>query len=109
MSKASSTLPETLPMPWSKRYQDNGECGCPLCGKMLKPKEKRRYIHVGEGGGSIMRADLPLAGNDEDSAVLSTGVDTGNMGWFEVGSGCARKLGLEWSKELPPIQVPVAV
>lgn len=94
-------------MKWNKKFQDNGECGCPICGKMLKGEEKRRYIHVGEGGASIMRADLPLGGIHNEAAVLSNGtVDTGDMGWFAIGSGCAKKLGLEWSKELPPLVPP---
>ena len=95
-------LPETLPMDW-KPFQDKGECGCVLCGRPLKEKEKRRYVHIGEGGVSILRADLPLGGSWGEAAILSTGLDTGDMGWFEVGAGCARKIGLEYSKELPPI------
>jgi hypothetical protein len=106
-SKAATTpVPETRPMTWHPKFHDQGH-GCPLCGKAFKTHDKKRFIHIGEGGASIMRADLPLGGGEGDSAILSSGkADTGNMGWFEVGSGCAKKLGAAWSKELPPL-IPV--
>jgi hypothetical protein len=94
---------ETRPMVWHPNFVKNGEVGCPLCGKNLKPKEARRYIHVGQGGVSILRADLPLGGRSGEAAILSTGPDTGDMGWFAVGSTCAKRLGAEFSKPLPPL------
>lgn len=95
------SLPETLPMSWTK-YQASGECGCVLCGRPMKPNEKRRYIHIGEGGKSILRADL-LHDEKTDTYTVNGKVDMGDMGWFEVGATCAKKLGLEYSKELPPL------
>jgi hypothetical protein len=92
---------ESRPFTWHPRYLKNGETGCPLCGKNLKDNEKRRFIHIGHGGDRILRADLPVT--ESGAAILSTGPDTGDMGWFEVGSSCAKKLGAEYSKELPPI------
>jgi hypothetical protein len=96
--------PETIPMVWHPNFHKNGDSGCPLCGKALKPNEKRRYVHVGRGGVAILRADLPCTGGlSGEAAVFADGsFDTGDMGWFEVGSTCARKLGPEYSKELPP-------
>lgn len=103
----NQTLPEMIPMTFHEKFHERGSAGCPICGKMLKATEKRRYIHVGRGGDSIMRADLPLGGYEGDSAILSDGtVDTGNMGWFEVGSSCAKKLGLAYSAELPAL-IPI--
>lgn len=90
-------------MTWSEKFHSQGH-GCPLCGKAFKTKEEKSYIHVGEGGTSIMRPDLPLGGMYGEAVVYSDGtVDTGDMGWFEIGGGCARKLGKEWHKKLPPI------
>lgn len=100
---ATTPEPETRPMTWHPMYHDRGH-GCPICGKVLKAHEKRRYIHIGEGGASILRADLTLVmGVSGEQAILSTGPDTGEMGWYEIGSGCAKKLGAAWHKELPPI------
>lgn len=102
-------IAETLPMSWDK-YNKAGECGCVLCGRPLKPNEKRRYIHIGEGGASILHADLPLGGPYGEAAVFADGrVDTGDIGWHEVGAGCAKKLGSGWSKVLPPITVAPSV
>jgi len=93
---------ETRPMHWHPRFGETN--GCALCGERLGPNPRQRYIHVGQGGASILRADLPTV-EGRDGVMLSTGYDTGDMGWFEVGDGCARKLGAEWSKELPPIEL----
>lgn len=105
MEANKNNAPETIPMTWHKKYQDRGH-GCPLCGKAFKTLEKKRFIHVGAGGDSILRADLPCTGGfSGECAVFSDGtVDTGDMGWFEIGDACAKKLGKEWSKELPPIE-----
>lgn len=51
-----------------------------------------------------MRVDLPLGGIEGESAITADGCDTGDMGWYEIGLGCARKLGSEWHKELVRLQ-----
>lgn len=96
--------PNTLPMDW-KKYQDANECGCVLCGKKLPARaygDKGVYIHIGQGGASILRTDLPLAGED-GPAIIDGKVDTGDMGWFQVGPNCAKKLGKAFYKELDAI------
>lgn len=98
--------PETLPMDW-KKYNAAGECGCILCGRPHGSLEKDHlYVHIGQGGRSIMRADLPIqvGPSGGDCAILADGsVDTGDMGWFPIGSTCAKKLGSEYVKILKPI------
>lgn len=89
-------LPDTIRMKWHPQYVDRGEQGCPLCGRLLKDAEKRRYIHIADGGGVIVRADI----DENDPRALHS------MGWFEVGATCAKKLGLAYSKELPPLDIP---
>ncbi len=100
-------------MSWDN-FNKRGECGCVLCGRPLKAKEVRRYIHIGEGGGSILRADLITVPGKEyvlEGKTYTTGEmyvvngvpDTGDLGWFAVGSTCAKKLGPEFSKELAPL------
>ena len=102
-SSSAAQLPETLPMTWSEKYHEQG-FGCPLCGKKFTVLENKSFIHVGEGGASIMRVDLPLGGMHNEAAILSDGtVDDGDMGWFEIGSGCAKKLGSAWHKKLEPL------
>ncbi len=106
------TTPETLPMSWTN-YQAAGECGCVICGRKIptrKTNDKGIYIHIGQGGASILRVDLPTVSNEitvegkkvkgEDLYVLSTGPDTGDMGWFQVGPDCAKKLGKDFFKVL---------
>jgi hypothetical protein len=101
----TNTLPETIPMSWTK-YQEAGECGCVICGRPMKDREKPRFVHIGEGGISILRADLPLGGLYEEAAMLTTPdgpkADTGDMGWFPIGPNCARKIGLAYTKEFIP-------
>lgn len=99
----ANTTPETRPMTFHPAFLKRGEQGCPFCGKALKTSEQKLYVHVGQGGASIMRADLPLGGFEGGAAILAGGPDTGDMGWFAVGATCAKKLGPEWSRELPPI------
>lgn len=77
----------TIPHEWHPRFLKNGETGCPLCGKPLKTVAKRHFIHVVDGGARLARVDVPE--HEFDS-----------MGWFEVGSSCARKLGPAWTKVL---------
>lgn len=88
MNNAATQAPEAIPMTWHAKFRKT-ECGCPICGKPLT--KSTRFIHVAEGGASIVRADLA------DDAV------SGDMGWFEVGSTCAKKLGAAYSRELAPI------
>lgn len=100
--------PETIPMNWTK-YNKAGECGCVLCGKRLPARainDKGLYVHIGQGGSSIMRADLPIVegAGGGDCAVLSDGtIDTGDMGWFQIGPDCAKKIGREYVKELEAV------
>lgn len=100
----TESLPETLPMNWTK-FQAAGECGCVLCGKKIpsrKTNDKGIYVHIGQGGGSILRADLPIV---DDCAVFADGSrDTGDMGWFQVGPDCAKKLGKAFVKVLDAVE-----
>ncbi len=79
-----------IPMKWHKDYSKRGETGCPLCGKDLKVGAKRSYIHVVDGGASIL-----ASGEDQTEA-------SDDMGWFEIGSSCAKKLGPAWTRKLLP-------
>lgn len=112
---ANETAPETLPMDWTK-YNKAGECGCVICGKPIPSRstnDKGIYVHIGQGGDSILRVDLPTVENEitvngkkmrgEDLYVLSTGPDTGDMGWFQVGPNCAKKLGKAFYKVLDEV------
>jgi hypothetical protein len=101
MTKSVEILPETLPMNWEP-FRKNQECGCVICGKRMKNADPL-YVHIGEGGLSILRADLPLGGPSGEAAILSTGIDTGDMGWYAIGNDCAKKLGLAYCKKLQPL------
>lgn len=105
METKTNTLPETIPMSWTK-FQEAGECGCAICGRPMKAKEKPRFIHIGEGGQSILRVDLPMGGPHNEAAMLTTPegpkMDTGDMGWYEVGPSCAKKLGAAYTAEFIP-------
>lgn len=106
----TTTKPETIPMDWTK-YRAAGECGCILCGRPHGSLEKDHlYVHIGCGGTSILRADLPIKdGLGGDNVIFADGsVDTGDLGWFPIGSTCAKKLGKEYVKNLPPMDADAA-
>lgn len=58
---------------------------CWMCGKDIKPTTKARQI-CGYGGITIIHPDdAPKTGGD----------------WLLVGPDCARRIGLEWTREEP--------
>src|ERR1700744_1424781 len=105
MAKSVEVLPEKLPMNWDA-YNAAGECGCIMCGKPMSKGKKIRYVHIGSGGASILRADLFLGGFEGEQAIFANGeLDTGDRGWYAIGPDCARKLGYDYSKEIPPVKM----
>lgn len=95
--------PETKPMSWDK-YNKAGECGCVICGRPIGSLEvDHLYVHIGQGGGSILRADLPTDGPDGSVIFADGTIDDGDMGWFPIGSNCAKKIGTAYVKKLQPV------
>lgn len=61
----------------SSAYKEDGNTRpCALCGKSLKNK-KRHYIHLIDNGANIVSSDQEF---------------DGDLGFFEVGSACRKKL-----------------
>jgi len=83
----------TIPCDYESRRRSKTDRACVLCQKDLTGPPKRR-IHIIAGGGQIPHPD------DEAKYVP----DSGDMLSHEIGNGCARKIGLEWTHE--PEAVP---
>ena len=64
---------------------------CARCQKDLKPGQKRRGVHMVDGGAMVL--------HPEDEAIFAATPNTanGDCGFFLVGMDCARKIGMEWT------------
>lgn len=69
---------------------------CARCQKDLKPGQPRALIHMVSGGPFALHRDDEAAYWAE-AATLPGGQHPGEMGWFAVGSDCARKIGAEFT------------
>ena len=59
--------------------------GCYLCGRKVKDKGLRHWIHLGEGGFHLLAAgERSENGQDEDGE--------GGQGYFQVGPECVQRL-----------------
>lgn len=65
---------------------------CAYCQRDLKPGQRRRWVHIVLGGGSILHPSDPRWGDNIEE-------DAGDLLCHPVGVDCARKIGLEWTKE----------
>jgi hypothetical protein len=65
---------------------------CWRCQKDLKPGQPRRYIHLINDGNEILHpgSEGEYTPDDKDCGVLPVGMD------------CAKKIGIEWTTEIPP-------
>ena len=75
--------------PFSGKYHTNsqrprkpGEDACAHCGRPVKVDACRSFVHVHDGGAAYVLAA------DADKEVEGAG----DMGWWAVGSDCAKKL-----------------
>lgn len=75
------------------RHQPKGGTFCAYCQRDLKPDQPRRWVHVVHGGGAILHPEDPLWGSPIPD-------DAGDLLCHPVGMVCARKIGLEWTKEI---------
>lgn len=69
----------------------NGSAPCARCGKTLKPKQKRRLVHLIDGGSTILH---PVSEADHDP-------DNGDMGLHPLGMDCVRIIGRDWTTGEP--------
>ncbi len=81
-------MTDTIPAPFSgSRYDLNAsrtkasEDPCAICGKGIKPSNPRHWVHVIRGGAVF----APIAQVEEIDPA-------GDMGWYPIGTECARKL-----------------
>ncbi len=93
-----ATKTKTAPEPFSgPRYNDNaddaGGSACCLCGKATDNESSpTKYARVVEGGARFALADEFVHENNR-----------ADMGWFPVGSSCARKFPKGYLVECPPM------
>jgi hypothetical protein len=73
------TTLRTMPMIWNPSGQMFGRRPCACCGKELKGRVF--VVHVIRGGSDVLHPDSEAAYEE----------DAGEMGFHEIGSGCAQK------------------
>jgi len=82
----------TAPLDYPTRHSATTDRYCVVCHKDIKTgKDRARFVHVIEGGSHVLHPD------DEDLYVP----DRGDMGLFEIGPECARRLGVEFTSRPP--------
>jgi hypothetical protein len=61
---------------------------CCRCQKDIKPNSGRKWVHLIDGGASILHPD--------DEKLYTP--DGGDLGLYPIGMECARIIGKEWSR-----------
>lgn len=64
---------------------------CARCHKDLKLGQKRRGVHMVDGGAMVLHPE------DEAIYAATPGVVNSDMGFWMVGMDCARKIGMAWT------------
>lgn len=77
-----------IPAPFGPKYQQRTESGstgdeCVLCGRQTGGKSNTRFFRVVEGGSRFAHPDEQVH-------------PAGDMGYFPVGSECAKALPADW-------------
>lgn len=75
------------------RREPKTDVFCVRCHKDLKPGQDRRYVHIEDS--SFATVVHP----DDDAAFHSSPAVAGDMGWFPVGLDCAKRIGIEFTKQ----------
>lgn len=84
------TEPRSKFVDYDARPQPKTDRWCCKCQKDLREGQKHRYIYLDDQMCAIHPEDLPARG------ALSS-----DFGWNLIGSDCARKVGMEFSADLP--------
>lgn len=73
---------------------------CARCQKDLKPGQKRRFVHIVDGGSMVL--------HPEDEAVFNADPENlrGDLGGWPVGMDCARIIGLDWTHAPEAYEAP---
>ena len=64
-------------------YMSNSTNPCYICGKEIKQGKEAGFLHVGDGGSTVLKIGERSEGDFNEDGE-------GGMGFFPVGSGCAR-------------------
>lgn len=76
------------------RREPKTQVFCWRCQKDLKPGQKRREIHLINGGNMILHP----------ASESEYAPDGGDCGFLPVGMDCAKVIGLEWTTEHQPLE-----
>ena len=73
---------------WDPDYRRNPKTQtfCVYCQKDMKPESIKFEVRLIDGGATILHS--------EDESLYIP--DSGDMGYFAIGSDCAKRLGMEW-------------
>lgn len=74
------------------RREPKTEVFCARCQKDLKPGQKRRGVHIVDGGAMVLHPDDEAIYN-----ALPAEAKRGDCGCWLVGMDCARQIGMEWT------------
>jgi hypothetical protein len=76
---------------WDFRKDPKTDHFCAICQKDIKPGQPYREVHIVDGGSVILHPA-------DEALYAEHGNPAGDLCFFPIGSTCAKRLGLEWSK-----------
>ncbi len=75
----------------NRRAVSDDKIRCIRCYKEIKNTSASRSVHLVDGG--------PFALHPDDEAIYAmTGNKAGDMGYFDIGLDCAKRIGIEFTR-----------